>query len=441
MDLKQIEVGFLTLTVNVPEKTDLVVGFSEYYHGDTFALPNMDVHNVMEWILAPTAEQTCMSFEPYAYRFVIMMVKEGCLTLRNFGVKTYEYDISNLPLLDSGNKTLDLIYQSALRTFAHNAVDLYSDCPSRERAGWLCDSYFTAKAEYALTNKTTVEDAFLQNYRLYKNEGELPAGMIPEAYPSDVRPGTEFIPQWSLWYILQVEEYVFERGHSNQAQKFYNSIRGVLDFFAGYENELGLLEKLPSRNFVEWSKANTWTQDVNFPTNFLYARALESAFHLFGDEACLEKSKRVRNWAKELSFHDGRFFDHAIRKPDGTLEVLRDCSEACQYYAILFADIDLHDEAYQHLAHLVFHVFTPNRTRMPEIEAVNAFIGAYLRIEVLLKYQKYSLLLDNICDLFGKMGEYTGTLWENRQFEGSCDHGFASYAAVAIQQALKALKI
>ena len=25
------------------------------------------------------------------------------------------------------------------------------DCPSRERAGWLCDSYFTAKTEYVLT--------------------------------------------------------------------------------------------------------------------------------------------------------------------------------------------------------------------------------------------------------------------------------------------------
>ena len=35
-----------------------------------------------------------------------------------------------------------------------------------------------------------------------------------------------------------------------------------------YENGEGLLQNLPSWNFVEWSKANTWVQDVNYPTNF-----------------------------------------------------------------------------------------------------------------------------------------------------------------------------
>ena len=35
------------------------------------------------------------------------------------------------------------------------------------------------------------------------------------------------------------------------------------------------------------------------------------------------------------------------------------------------------------------------------------------------------------------MGEKTGTLWEHRQYKGSQDHGFASYALVVIQNALK----
>ncbi len=440
-DLKRIEAGFLNFTADSAEKTDIVIGFSEYYQGETFTLPNMDVHNVMEFILPENERGEVSSFEPFAFRFVIIAVKSGCVTLEQFGVRTYEFDISDIPRLDSGNETLDSIYSAAVRTFAHNAVDLYTDCPSRERAGWLCDSYFTAKAEFGLTGRTVIEDAFLQNYSLYKNEGELPVGMLPEAYPSDVRPGTEFIPQWALWYILEVEEYVHLRGHKEAVQQFRENIYGLLKYFNAYENEYGLLERLPSRNFVEWSEANKWTWDVNFPTNFLYAQALECVYKLYDDIQCKIRSEKVRKAAVDMSFNGSYFLDHAVRDEKGNLRVCADSSEACQYYAVLFAGIDLWSERFAALKHLIFEVFTPDRKDvMSYIVPVNAFIGAYLRIEVLLRYKKYKLLLSDICDMFGSMGNYTGTLWENRQFEGSYDHGFASYAAIAIKQAMSSEK-
>ena len=34
---------------------------------------------------------------------------------------------------------LALIYDAALESFRANALDLFMDCPSRERGGWLCD--------------------------------------------------------------------------------------------------------------------------------------------------------------------------------------------------------------------------------------------------------------------------------------------------------------
>ena len=46
----------------------------------------------------------------------------------------------------------------------------------------------------------------------------------------------------------------------------------------------------------------------------------------------------------------------------------------------------------------------------------------------------------NIEGFFGKMEEYTETLWEYRQYKGSQDHGFASYVLVVIEEALKQLK-
>jgi hypothetical protein len=240
-----------------------------------------------------------------------------------------------------------------------------------------------------------------------------------------------------MWYILQAEEHINHRGRKADAELFRNSINGLLAFYEQYENADGLLERLPSWNFVEWSKANGWTQDVSYPTNFLYAQVLESVYKIYGDEAYLQKANRIRKTAVQQSFNGTVFLDHAIRDENGILQRLDDCSEACQYYAILFGGIDIYDEKYAALRHLVLNVFGAKRTELhPEIVEINAFIGAYLRLEMLLKLKRYDLVLRDVKGLFGNMGQVTGTLWEYRQPTGSRDHGFASYALVAIQAAL-----
>jgi alpha-L-rhamnosidase len=287
-----------------------------------------------------------------------------------------------------------------------------------------------------LSGETKVEDAFLENYRLFQDLGDYPKGALPECYPSDASPGGIFIPQWTMWYILEVEEYVHKRGHEDMAEEFRKSIYDLLDFYRRYENEDGLLECLPSWNFVEWSKANEWTKDVNYPTNFLYAQALECIYRLYGDGECLRRSQAVREKAVQQSFNGRFFLDHAVRDEEGKLCIQEHSSEACQYYAILFGGIDIHSKEYQELKHLVLSVFSPNRKNaMPEIFEVNAFIGAYLRMEVLLKMEEYELVLRDIEAFFGRMEEKTGTLWEYREFKGSQDHGFASYALVVISKA------
>ncbi|MBQ8804358.1 MAG: hypothetical protein IJZ53_12035 [Tyzzerella sp.] len=438
LDFCRIEAGFLKASMSVLEESDVVIGFSEYYEGETFTVSNMKAHNVLEYFLPQGESKELMSFEPYTFRYVMVAVKDGAIKLNAFGVKTFMFDITGLEPLNCADETLNTIHRAAVRTFAHNAVDLYMDCPSRERAGWLCDSYFTAKAEYALTGDTKVEDAFLENYRLFKNPGDYPVGVLPDCYPSDIRAGGTFIPQWTMWYILEVEEYIHKRGHLEQKEEFKASIYALLEFYRQYENEDGLLECLPSWNFVEWSKANDWTRDVNYPTNFLYARVLECVADLYDDAEYERRSREVQKMAVGQSFNGQYFHDHAIRDENGALQLQEDASEACQYYAVLFAGIDIDLPEYKELKHLILKVFRPDRKgAMPEIMEVNAFIGAYLRLETLLQMKEYELLLEDVKGFFGKMEEYTGTLWEFRDFTGSMDHGFASYALVAIQEGLK----
>ncbi len=446
LDFKKIEVGFLKAQMEAFAESEIVIAFTEYYLGENFTFSNMNTHNVVEYDLKAGDQKHTLSFEPYSCRFVLIAVKEGAIQLNGFGIKTFMFDIRNIKYPDFHDDILDNIYRAAVRTFAHNAVDIYTDCPSRERAGWLCDSYFTGKTEYALTGKTIVEDAFLENYQYYQNNGELPYGMIPMCYPSDIIPACEhedrrFIPQWSMWYILESAEYILKRGHEDKKEDFRRNIDMLLAFYRQYENCDGLLENLPSWNFVEWSIANDWTQDVNYPTNFLYAAVLDAVADIYDDETYRSHACHVREETIKQSFNGTYFFDHAVRDENGNLKCLDHASEACQYYAILFGKLDMESEVFTPLKSLVTNVFAPKRNgKMPEIFEINAFIGLYLRIETLLKMGEYQLLLQNIKDFFGDMEQYTGTLWEYRSFKGSYNHGFASYVLVAIQEAVNQLK-
>lgn len=440
-DLSRIETGFFLLDAEASEDTDLILAFTEDSSPTSFAFTDMHVHNVLEYKLPAGKKMDLQSFEPYVVRYAIVAVKSGSVRLDRFGIKTFMRDFSDIetPALVK-DPALRAIYRGGVRTFAHNALDLFTDCPSRERTGWLCDSYFTAKTEFELYKNTLVEDAFLENYRLFENEaGEYPEGVLPMCYPSDMKDNGEFIPQWTMWYVIEVADYLCDRAPGVDRELFRPSVEALLAFYKRHENSDGLLEKLPSWGFVEWSIANKWTQDVSYPTNFLYAKVLESAYRIFGDESYLVRSREVQKKTVEQSFNGRIFLDHAIRNEAGELIRQEDhSSEACQYYAILFGDLDWKDDRYTELRRLVLEVFGAERKEPhPDIAEINAFIGAYLRLEALLKLKEYGLILRDVNDFFGCMEQETGTLWEYRQRHGSRDHGFASYALVAMMRALE----
>lgn len=438
IDFGGINVGFFEWSARALAECEVVLGFSELCSPRKFEFTNMNVQNVIEYHLPADQRVHARSFEPYAARFAVMMVKKGKLTLSSFAMRCYEHDRARLVSHKEKDAALRRIFEAAQTTFVHNALDIYTDCPSRERAGWLCDSFFTGRAEYFLTGDSRVEDAFLENYRLYRPMADYPRGALPMCYPSDVQypasehPYARWIPQWNMWYVLEVAEYLTKRRPSADRELFRASVYGFLELMARFENADGLLQDLPSWNFVEWSTANEWTKNVNYPTNFLYAEALRAAGKLYADAALIEKSDRVRATTAKLSFDGEVFIDNAVKDENGVLRNTRNSSEAGQYYALLFGDLDLTDPKYARLMAHVRNGFADFDATGRGFVPVNAFIGLYLRIWLLMELGERELLKANIKEFFGGMVKSTGTLWEYKQHKGSYDHGFASFVAEAI---------
>jgi alpha-L-rhamnosidase len=260
--------------------------------------------------------------------------------------------------------------------------------------------------------------------------------MLPMCYPADHRDHV-FIPNWAMWFVLELEEYLARTSDRVFIDAAKNRIYALLAYFAPFENEYGLLEKLESWIFVEWSKSNEFVQDVNFPTNMLYARMLESVSHLYGDKAAAEKAAKIKETVNKLSF-DGTFYcDNMVRGKAGKLYPTGNRTESCQYYAF-FCGVASRETRLK-LWNILLNDFGPqgikerdwpnfrDDAKWQEIYPANTFIGNYLRLELLCCYGEYEKLTENIKGFFTKMADTTGTLWENETTFASCNHGFASH--------------
>jgi alpha-L-rhamnosidase len=417
--------GFLGATVTVMLPTRLYFTFDEILSNGDVNFKRMGCVNIVTYDLAPGTYRL-ESFEPYTLRYLKLMVEDGECDVRKIYLREYANPEVNLAQFTSSDERLNRIFAAGRETFRQNALDLFMDCPSRERAGWLCDSYFTARVAPLLGGNTRVEKNFLENFLLPKSFAGLPEGMLPMCYPADHPNGT-FIPNWSLWFVLQLEEYAQRSDDRQMVEALRPKVLALFDYFKGFRNQDGLLENLKSWVFVEWSAANKFTQDVNYPSNMLYAAALASAGRMYGLPELEREAERLRGVVLRQSF-DGEFFvDNAVRQ-NGKLVATRNRSEVCQYFAFYFgvATPSTHAKLWNTLQ----TQFGPRRLEtklFPEIHPANAFIGNYLRLELLSRMGLSRQIVDESAAYSLYMAERTGTLWEMIDPSASCNHGFASH--------------
>ncbi|MBQ8525910.1 MAG: hypothetical protein IJ460_04255 [Clostridia bacterium] len=432
--------GFITFDIEAEVDTELIINFDEILdeNGDVSTHRFASVQSVIVWFLK-AGKYSIITNEPYSgHYFKITNKSQGNITVRNFGVTEFAFDIEPEPLY-SGNEKLDKIYAAAVETFKQNTLDIYMDCPSRERAGWLCDSFFTSRVEYALTGKSLVEKNFLENFIMAKGLNDIEWAMLPMCYPSDTIEHNHFIPNWAMWYVIELAEYLERSGDRELVDYAKEKMIALAEYFEDFENLDGLLENLQSWVFLEWSKANEFTQDVNYPSNMLYAQMLECLAKLYDEPRYAEKAAAIKAEICRQSYFDGFFHDHAVRHEDGTLEVVKDdITETCQYYAFFTGTAAA--DAYPELWSTLLNDFGPDRAAKglwEDIYPSNAFIGYYLRLELLAKAKEDEKLLENIEGFFTYMADTTGTLWENKTATASCNHGFTSHVIVWLDKIFK----
>lgn len=417
--------GFLGLHVKAEKPTHLYITFDEELRNNDVDFTRLDCANILEYYLAP-GDYNLLTFEPYTMRFVKATLMEGACTLSAVHLRQYTSSAGLAATFHSSDPGLDQLFSAGRETYRQNAVDHFTDCPSRERAGWLCDAFFTSRASLALTGSTQVERTFLENFLLPERFENIPDGMLPMCYPSDHYDGA-YIVNWAMWFVVQLDAYLVRSNDRPLVDALRPRVMALCRHLQGYRNADGLLENV-DRLWVDDSRANTkpFLQGINYPTNMLYTEMLDCVTRMYGVTDQAADTAQMRRTIRSQSF-DGRFFvDNAVRQ-NGQLTRTQNRSEACQYYALYFNITNpQQDPALWAILRDDFHS-RGELPRYPEISRCDIIFGGILRFELLSRAGLTAQLLEECKQRLLYMAQATGTLWEHDHDQASLNHAFESH--------------
>lgn len=350
------------------------------------------------------------------------------------------------------DEDVNRLYEAARRTLQLNTLDIFMDCPERERGGWLCDSLWTARAAALVWGDLSVEKAFIENFLLapYGDGKGASNNFFPEVYPANKLPGAPAITTWSFWLMLELAEYVERSGDLELALAHQKRVEDFVAGSARYIGESGLLQDMPYI-FIDWSHSNANTMPISTAANALYAFMLIRLGQLYHRPDWKVEGERIRCVLRSAlspegssDFMEKPFFPDTLDvAEDGSLIPGNRFSEACQY-TILWAELFTKEEI-PVVARAVVRAMgpAPQTIPSPQIGASGLFIGLCIRMDLLAKWGEYETLLRELRALYlPQLSEGPGTLWENRELNTSSRcHGFASHTAVHLIRDILGLDI
>ena len=435
-------VGFIRISVTCEKAGVIDIVRSEIVDVDG-TLPYYFNNVTRLHVPAGLTEFTTM--EPALARYMQVYFRGvGQVTVHSLSILEDSYPDEKRASFLCSNDDVNRLYKAAKKTLLLNTLDIFMDCPERERGGWLCDSLWTGRAASLLLSDNRVEREYLENFLLTPAE-EMFHGFFPEVYPA-LKPsykGMTGITTWTFWLMAEVCEFirrtgdiVFRDEHKPRIEAF---VAGSRDFMG----KSGLLERLPWL-FIDWSMSNLeeYQQPVSTAANALYAYVMVALGETFDHPDWVEEGQRIRALLRSAVLH-GQRPEKLLYIPDsftvdenGVLHSRGRFSEAAMYTS-LWCGLFTPEEA-PLLCKTVRDKMgsAPVFAKDPMVGQSQLFIGLCIRLDMLTRLGYFDKCYEDMLAIFTpQLTEGPGTLWENGIIDTSSRcHGFTSHAGVHLMR-------
>ncbi len=312
MDLGEESAGILSLDIDVPKDTEILIGWGEhlddlrprsYVGGRNFAI-RYRAHAGRNTFAGP--------FLRLGLRYLQLNIYADNCRLYYAGIKPTDYPLDHTPTFRCADHLHNKIYEVSRRTLAMCMHEHYEDCPWREQALYSMDSRNQMLCGYYVFGE---KDFARESLRLMA-QSLREDGMLELCSPAVV---SITIPSFTAVFIPQLAEYLLYTGDVDFIREMLPTARAIIGaFLARLDNSERLLKcygEAKYWNFYEWQEGlagviggTVAEEDRTYdaPLNAFFSMALRSMVTL--EEAC-GHGEEALFYAEEKASLDDRI-DH-----------------------------------------------------------------------------------------------------------------------------------
>ncbi|MBQ7916886.1 MAG: alpha-L-rhamnosidase [Firmicutes bacterium] len=184
--------------------------------------------------------------EGYDYKAFRVLEITGPIPPESVTMIKRSYPIKNAASFKTNNETLNQILEICRQGVLTGTQEVFMDCPTREKGQYLGDLTVTAQSHAYITGDAAMYKKALLDFA---DSTFICKGLMccaPCAYAQE-------IADFTLLYPYQVYKYYKITGDLETVQKLYPTVQGMIDYFALYRREDGLLENVTEKwNLIDW---------------------------------------------------------------------------------------------------------------------------------------------------------------------------------------------
>ena len=435
-------VGFIRIAVTCERAGVIDLAHTELLNPDG-TVPYY--HNIVTRLHVPAGYTELVTMEPALARYMLLYFRGvGEATVHTLSILDDAYLDEHRASFLCSDDNVNRLYNAAKKTLLLNTLDIFMDCPERERGGWLCDSLWTGRAASLLLGDNRVEREFLENFLLTPADGMFRA-FFPEVYPG-LKPSYKDmtgITTWSFWLMCEICEFIRRTGDVSFRNEHKPRIAAFVEGARSFIGKSGLLENLPWL-FIDWSMSNLaeHQQPISSAANALYAYMMTELGKTFDEPDWVTEGQKVRATLRNAVLNGQRAEDLRY-VPDsftvdetGKLQSRNRFSEAAMYTS-LWCGLFTPDEA-PLLTKTVRDKMgpAPLYAKDPMVGGSQLFIGLCIRLDMLARQGYHDKSFEDMLAIYEpQLREGPGTLWENQAIDTSSRcHGFTAHAGVHLMR-------
>ena len=257
-----------------------------HYKGlrDSYDQPTAFLYGCCDTVVATGEVQTFSPFWYRSFRFVRVECDDPMLKVTAFDYAFYHYPLDAAGTFACSDPRYNRMWEISRHTVLCCMHEMYVDCPYYEQQQYDMDSAL----EMLFTLRMSMDQRMPVKSLTDFAHSQMPSGLLQANYPSIK---TQLIPNFTLFWILMLRDYLRYCGTSAQNVKLLRALIGTaahaLDGFDAYVLPNGLVGNTPYWHFVDWVPG--WNDgipsgDPDAPitvSTLMYATALKAAAELY----------------------------------------------------------------------------------------------------------------------------------------------------------------